>query len=479
MKRIALCIGNNNYAHLPKLNCAKNDANKMGNALKRLGFVTQIAFDLDRNAMIDVITKFTEELKDYDSCVFYYAGHGFQIEGDNILAPIDLDTNGRDQQVKMNAFPLEDLMHQLEKYLDKTKVIIFDACRDTLNNRGASKNFAPVLAPQGSIIAFSTSPGQSSSENTSSGHGYYTEALLKFVELPRVHIETVFKKTRESLAAKFGDKQIPWEHTSLIGDYYLNPNTIYDGVSYGNFGLADYQYHSNNPEVRIILEKLKSYNWYSQGAVIPLIKSLDFENVQATDLFVIGRNLYQAADGSCYDIQAFVDNFASATIPDIAKLHILNGMGYEIYFDSHNEARLFPKSGYYNGVIRLLEMNEFYGSRSFISSALCRNEDQIVYIPGQNEIMDFDVETNSENELIHVLYKGKDVLFSEHGDVYDCNHAYSLESTLPKIKTKIANQIVAPLDYVRVNNLSDNETVSFPERFTLRNCAINTNAQTT
>ena len=172
MKRIALCIGNNNYAHLPKLNCAKNDANKMGNALKSLGFVTQIAFDLDRNAMIDVITKFTEELKDYDSCVFYYAGHGFQIEGDNILAPIDLDTNGRDQQVKMNAFPLEDLMHQLEKYLDKTKVIIFDACRDTLNNRGASKNFAPVLAPQGSIIAFSTSPGQSSSENTSSGHGY-------------------------------------------------------------------------------------------------------------------------------------------------------------------------------------------------------------------------------------------------------------------------------------------------------------------
>lgn len=57
-------------------------------------------------------------------------------------------------------------------------------------------------------------------------------------------------------------------------------------------------------------------------------------------MFVIGRNLYQAADGSCYDIQAFVDNFASATIPDIAKLHILNGMGYEIYFDSHNEARL-------------------------------------------------------------------------------------------------------------------------------------------
>lgn len=473
MKRIALCIGNNDYSILSKLDCAKNDADEMANALERLGFDVQQVCDADRSTTIDVITEFTDKLEDYDSCVFYYAGHGFQIDGDNILAPIDLDICGRNQQVKMNSFPLEELMHQLEKYPNKTKVIILDACRDTLNNRGAVESFAPVLAPQGSIIAFSTSPGQSSSEHISSGHGYYTEALLKYIELPRVHIETVFKKTREFLVAEFGDKQIPWEHTSLIGDYYLNPNTIYDGINYSPDTFADCRYHSNNLEVRKIVEGLKSYNWYSQGAVIPLIKSLDFESVQATDLFVIGRNVYQAADGSCFEVQTFINDFVNVKIPELAKLHLLNGMGYEIYFDSQNRLRVHPKSGYYIEIIRLLEMNEFYGSRTFIASAICRNENQVVYIPGQNEIMDFDVEVDSDGYLEKILYRGKNVLFGKDGGVYEKNDVLPFESTLLQLKTKIASQIVAPIDCVRVNGILDDAMLYFPYAFTIRYSAIN------
>lgn len=474
MKRIALCIGNDNYATLSKLKCAKNDACEMANALERLGFETQQIFDVDRAQMIDGITAFTAKLNEYDSCVFYYAGHGFQIDGDNILAPIDLDINGRKPQVKMNAFPLEDLMHQLEVYPDKIKVIILDACRYTLDSRGAFQNFAPVLAPQGSIIAFSTSPGQSSLEHTSSGHGYYTEALLKYIELPRVHIETVFKKTREFLVAEFGDRQIPWEHTSLIGDYYLNPNTIYDGVRYSPDALADCQYHSDNPEVQKILEGLKSRNWYLQGPVIPLIQHLDFKNIQATDLFVIGRNVYQAADGNCFDAQTFIDNFEKVKIPDSAKLHILNGMGYEIYFNSQNRLRLHPKSGYYVGIIRLLEMNEFYGSRSFIESTLYRNENQIIYIPGQNEIMDFKVEMDSDKFLDKIIYRGKNVLFGKNGSVYDNVDFYSYRSTISQLLTEIAKQIVAPIDFVRINNHLSNETIYFQKAFTIRNIAIST-----
>lgn len=86
--------------------------------------------------------------------------------------------------------------------------------------------------PQGSVIAFATSPGQSSKENSSTGHGYYTEALLKYMSLSRVPIETTFKKVREFLFAKTSGMQIPWEHTSLVGEFYFNPDTIYDGVIY-------------------------------------------------------------------------------------------------------------------------------------------------------------------------------------------------------------------------------------------------------
>ena len=94
------------------------------------------------------------------------------------------------------------------------------------------KDFAPISAPQGSVIAFATSPGQSSKENVGTGHGYYTEALLKYMSLPRVPIETTFKKVREFLFAKTSGTQIPWEHTSLVGEFYFNPDTIYDGAAY-------------------------------------------------------------------------------------------------------------------------------------------------------------------------------------------------------------------------------------------------------
>ena len=88
----------------------------------------------------------------------------------------------------------------------------------------AFKIFAPVSAPQGSVIAFSTSPGQSAKENDATGHGKYTEVLLRYISLPRVPVETVFKKVRELLVSETGGTQIPWEHTSLIGDFYFNPD---------------------------------------------------------------------------------------------------------------------------------------------------------------------------------------------------------------------------------------------------------------
>lgn len=114
------------------------------------------------------------------------------------------------------------LMDKLKDYPDKTKIVILDACRDDFCERGCFKSeFTPFSVPQGSVIEFSTSPGQSSKENTRKGHGYYTEALLKYLSLPRVPIEKTFKKVREFLYASTDGTQISWEHSSLVGDFYL------------------------------------------------------------------------------------------------------------------------------------------------------------------------------------------------------------------------------------------------------------------
>lgn len=471
MRRLALCIGNNEYSYLPPLSCAINDANGVADSLQELGFETRCECDLDRAKMIDVITDFIEDLSDYDSCVFYYAGHGCQIDGDNILAPVDLNINGKSSSVKYNAFPLEDLMRQLDKYPDKTKIFVFDACRTVLNDRGTTRGFAPLLAPQGSIIAFATSPGQSSAEDKDTGHGYYTNALLQFIKLPRVNIETVFKKTREQMVALFGTHQIPWEHTSLVGDYYLNPNTIYDGVNYSPEAFADSRFQTRDSNVRKIVDDLKSYNWYTQGPALKLLETLNYSDILASDLFVIGRNIYQASSGGCFDAQSFINDFVEKDIPEMAKLHLLNGIAYEIYFNSKNTLRLHPKVGYYCQVIRLLELDEFYGSKTFISSALYKYDNQILYIPGQNEIMEFTAILDSDNTLQSIVYRGQNVLFGERGEIYDYDNVFPFDSTLEQLTNMIARQVAAPVDFVIVHGI-DEIKIHIPFSFTIRKSAI-------
>lgn len=420
MKRLALCIGNNEYQILPKLLCAVNDAVMIEEKLKELGFETILATNLDRSGLIQKIVEFTDRLENYDAGLLYYAGHGFQIEGDNILAPVELNTNLSDKEIRYNAFPLNELMELLNRWPDKIKVVILDACRERLGSRGGFETFAPISAPQGSLIAFATSPGKQSRENSTTGHGKYTETLIRYMQLPRVPIETVFKKTRETLAAQTNGEQIPWEHTSLVGEFYLNPDTIYDGVYYSSDALADNRFHFwRSSSVKEIVEDLKSYTWPVQEKAIQKLGSVDYEETGGNELFVLGRNIYQAADGKCFAAQRFIDDFEkNRRIPDQAKKHLLNGMAFEIYYNSDNQLRRNFKQGYYQSIIYLLEKPEFYASREFIASFLNQNERKLMYIPGQNELIDLTVAVISEEDGYHVkdvIYGGKSVFYSRGG----------------------------------------------------------------
>lgn len=454
MKKLALCIGNNDYTILPRLSCCISDAESVERQLKELGFDTILKVNLNREELADQIFDFVEKIESYDAVLLYYAGHGFQADGDNIIAPIDLNINNRASAIRMNAFPLSELMSKLNRYPEQTKIIILDACRETLGYRGTFQDFAPISAPQGSIIAFATSPGQSSKENNATGHGRYTEALLRYMALPRVPAETVFKKTREALLADTGGAQIPWEHTSLVGDFYFNPNTIYDGVTYSLEAKADSKFHFliDSP-VKMIVEGLKTYNWPQQESAISKVSTLNFDILSSNELFVLGRNIYQSACGNSFACQRFIDSFGSnRRIPNEAKLHLLNGMAYEIYYNSRNILRSKYKTSYLPSMIKYLEQPEFYASRAFIYAHLCKVEDRPIYIPGQNELMYFVVKVvrTEEGYIINeIIYQGKSVLYSYNGleriDKDDCIYGarcYTFEQSL-------VSCIAAPIDYVR------------------------------
>ena len=224
-KRCALCIGNNHYQFLSPLMCAINDADEMGAAFRRLGYKTSVFHDLERSEMGSRIFDFAERIKDYDVCIFYYAGHGFDVKGQNLLIPVDFeyDLAKSDEELIYSAFSLNDLLKLYYKYPDKAKLIILDACRNTGNIRGGSSGFSPVMSPKGSLVAFSTSPGETAWEvdDNNTKHGRYTNTLLKYIDAD-LRVEDLFKKVRQVMDVETQGRQIPWEHTSLMGHLSLN-----------------------------------------------------------------------------------------------------------------------------------------------------------------------------------------------------------------------------------------------------------------
>jgi len=451
MKRLALCIGNNNYSILPNLSCCIDDANSVAKALIDIGFEVNVHTDLDRESLTDVIIDFAEKIGEYDIVLFYFAGHGFEADGDNILAPIDLNINARPAAVRMSTFPLSELTNQLNRWPEQSKIIILDACRDSLGRRGSFQFLAPVSAPQGSIIAFSTSPGQSAKENSLTGHGYYTEALLRYIALPRVPVETVFKKVRECLAGASGGSQISWEHTSLIGEVYLNTDTIYDGVSYCWEAMADSRFHfSSESNIKAIVDGLKTLNWTQQEIAVNSVSSIDYNDASCNELFILGRNIYQAACGNCYACQRFINNFgANESIPIQAKLHLLNGMAYKIYYDANGRLRNRYKSTYLTQIIKYLEQSDFYASRQFIASNLHGVTDRPIYVPGQNALIDLYIKGDldgEEYELHDIIYLGHSIFQREDFDEID---SYFHPSRRVTFESGIIKELGAPADCVR------------------------------
>lgn len=471
MKRMALCIGNDAYSILPPLKCAIADATAMEMELKNLGFDTELKTNLDRTGLADAIYSFADKIENYDAALIYYAGHGFQIDGDNILAPVELNNQDRPEMIRYNAFPMSDLTEILNRFPSQTKIVILDACRDIIGHRGAIKDFAPISAPQGSVIAFATSPGQSSKENVKTGHGYYTEALMKYMALPRVPIETTFKKVREFLFAKTSGTQIPWEHTSLVGEFYFNPDTIYDGATYSLEAYTDNRFRFNaDSKIKAIVDGLKSYSWPQQEPAVRSVNEIDFQTASGNELFVLGRNIYQAADGNCYACQRFIDGFSeNSKIPAQSKLHILNGMAYEIYFDSSNKIRNAYKLGYYQKIIDYLERAEFYGSRDFIAAKLSSVSNKPIYIPGQNEAMEFIIQTHNEDEgrcVDDIIYHGKSVFYDEDGAKKPETMDYPKETNSYRLTQEISGKVAAPLDRMKLQydtELSEDASIIIPQ----------------
>jgi hypothetical protein len=221
--RTALIIGNSDYANAPLRNPV-NDAKAMADELEKLGFEVLLYTDVDRVKMREAFRSYGDILLENRGVgLFYYAGHGLQANGVNYLVPVNADIE-RAYEIEDQCIKADYVLRMMEEYRNPMNVIIMDACR----NNPYSRSFRdmevglaqPTVAPTGSIIAFATAPGKTASDGDGK-NGLYTQELIKAMRHPEYSIEEVFKQVRINVSKASNGKQIPWENSSLMGDFYF------------------------------------------------------------------------------------------------------------------------------------------------------------------------------------------------------------------------------------------------------------------
>ncbi len=227
-QRVALVIGNSKYGgELPKLTNPTNDAELMAATLAKLGFQVIKVEDADLTQMKRAISDFGTKLTDAGTSavgLFYYAGHGIQVAGNNYLIPLKANIK-KAADADLEAVDAGLILKQMEFAGNALNIVILDACRNNPLSRGmrsADQGLARMDAPMGSFIAYSTAPGATAADG-SGKNSPYTLALAKAITKKGIPIEEAFRDARVDVIAATEKEQIPWESSSLTGAFSFNP----------------------------------------------------------------------------------------------------------------------------------------------------------------------------------------------------------------------------------------------------------------
>jgi len=257
-KRYALVIGNGKYEYAPLRNC-ENDAIKMANVLGNLNFEVHLELNQGQKAMMHSIDNFGEELKGGGVGLFYYSGHGMQVKGENFLIPIRASIKV-EQDVEYDAVKVGRILAKMDAAQNSLNIVILDACRNNPFVRGfrsGQKGLAIMNAPSGTIIAYATAPGGTASDGFEN-NGLYTSILLHYMNHPGLKIEDLFKRVRIEVKKDTNEDQIPWESSSLVGDFYFNPPEVEEPIEEPMFGRISTTINVDGAKVTLGEFKLKT-----------------------------------------------------------------------------------------------------------------------------------------------------------------------------------------------------------------------------
>jgi hypothetical protein len=221
-KRIALVIGNSNYAY-SRLTNPINDAQDVSNILKKSGFEVIDQRNATLAEMVKSIRDFGDKLLGADVGLVYYSGHGVESKGHNYLIPVNA-TMAREDELAYQAVDANQILEKMNTAQKSVNILILDSCRDnpfTRSFRSTSRGLAQMDAPMGTFVAFSTSPGKTAADGEGR-NSPFTKNLVQAISKSNSTIETVFKEVRKKVVEETKGQQVPWESSSLIGDFYFS-----------------------------------------------------------------------------------------------------------------------------------------------------------------------------------------------------------------------------------------------------------------
>lgn len=223
-QRLALLIGNSTYQHVPQLKNPKNDVDQLEIKLKALGFQTFPKYNLDHDAFVAAVSDFENKIEPGAIVLFYYSGHGVQVEGTSYLIPTTMSSSPTSAQLTGNGISLRWVRDHLGGA--KLSLIILDACRTfaRVSTKGLSQGLAP-LTTRGSLIAYAADEGQVADDNDTETLSLFTKHLI--AELDK-HDETLcqlFERVREAVDKASGNVQFPFIYDGVIGEFVFNRAT--------------------------------------------------------------------------------------------------------------------------------------------------------------------------------------------------------------------------------------------------------------
>src|SRR5579872_1655534 len=237
-KRVALVIGNNDYKNVPKLQKAVNDARTMGETLRQLGFSVMVAENQTRSGFSQSLLAFDNAVGPGDTAFFFYAGHGFEIAGQNYLLPTDVPaaTEGQEELVRDASVLADRIVERLQNKRVRTSILVFDACRNNPFERPGTRavagggGLAPMTQlPEGVFSVFSAGPRQTALDRLSNGdanpNSVFTRVFAKELLQPGENLVQVAQHTRRTvseMAETVKHKQIPVYFDQMVDDVFLN-----------------------------------------------------------------------------------------------------------------------------------------------------------------------------------------------------------------------------------------------------------------